>query len=69
VILSEWLKYNSIYVSRFAVILGVDRGTVHRWMSGKMTPTKKMMEKIRSYTANQISTYEDLTHVKKDDKE
>ena len=48
--LSEYLADKQISVADFAVGIGVERQSVHRWLSGQRFPDRVMLSKIMAAT-------------------
>lgn len=50
----EYLKNQSLSVSKVAKVLDVPEVTVNSWKYGKKIPTKKNMEKIVEFTNSEV---------------
>lgn len=65
--LREWLFKNRLSVTYLAKYLGINRSYVHMWMSGRKSPSDRLMTKIRELSKEEVSTQEDLIDEKKED--
>ena len=59
--LKDWLEKRHMAQTDFAVLVGVDKGTVSRWINGTTLPQREHREKIRDVTAGLVTGADFLT--------
>lgn len=58
--LRKWLKLVKINTLNMSKILGCHRTYLYKIMLGERKPSRKILDKIKTVTQNEIKTYEDL---------
>lgn len=53
--LEKWLKKNNLRYEEFAEQLGVSRGSVFLWRTGKFKPMKIYQQKIKEFTNGEVT--------------
>jgi transcriptional regulator with XRE-family HTH domain len=58
--LREYLFKNNLTIVRLAKILNANRQYIHAWLRGDISPSQDLLNKIKTLTNGQISTFEQL---------
>jgi hypothetical protein len=63
--LKDWLRRTKITISKFAVVIGIDRSYLHSLLKGKKRPSDKLMKRIKEVTMGYVSSKQELVGEKK----
>lgn len=58
--LRKWLFRHRMKIGELAELLQIDRGYIHRWMTGRRKPSIELLSRISQLTSGKVKDFEDL---------